>query len=160
MNARSAKSVSPIAAAIAFSLGLLASPAHAQVKVENAWVRGAVPGQMSTGAFLDVTSPGDAKLVKVESPVAAVVEVHVSEMKNDLMTMRAVPSVTLPAGKQVRFAPGGYHIMLMDLKQPVKNGESVPLKLTVEAADGKRETIEVKAQVRGLGTSQQSQHQH
>jgi periplasmic copper chaperone A len=133
--------------------------AHAQVKVDNAWVRGAVPGQMTTGAFLDVTSKSDAKLVKVESPVAAVVEIHSSEMKNDRMTMRAVPSVALPAGKQVRFAPGGYHIMLMDLRQPVKNGEAVPLKLTVESADGKRETLEVKAQVRGLGASQQT-HQH
>jgi copper(I)-binding protein len=81
-------------------------------------------------------------------------------MKNDLMTMRAVPSVALPAGKQVRFAPGGYHIMLMDLKQPVKNGESVPIRLTLEYPDKKRETIEVSAQVRGLGTSQQSKHQH
>jgi len=135
------------------------SLAHAQVKIENAWVRGAVPGQLTTGAFLDVTSQAEAKLVRVESPVAAVVEIHASEMKNGLMTMRAVPTVTLPAGKQVRFAPGGYHIMLMDLKQPVKNGESVPLKLTVEAADGKRETVDVKAQVRGVGTSQQT-HQH
>jgi copper(I)-binding protein len=137
----------------------LAASALAQVKVDNAWVRGAVPGQLTTGAFLDVTSKADAKLVKVESPVAAVVEIHVSEMKNDLMTMRAVPSVALPAGKPVRFGPGGYHIMLMDLKQPVKNGESVPLKLTVEGADGKRETVDVKAQVRGVGTSQTT-HQH
>jgi copper(I)-binding protein len=74
--------------------------------------------------------------------------------------MRAVPTVALPAGKQIRFAPGGYHIMLMDLKQPVKNGDSVPIMLTVEYPDKKRETVEVKAQVRGLGTSQQSQHQH
>ena len=138
---------------------LACTGALAQVKVDNAWVRGAVPGQLSTGAFLDLTSARDVKLIKVESPVAAVVEVHQSEMKNDMMTMHAVPSVPLPAGKLVRFAPGGYHIMLMDLKQPVKNGESVPLKLTVEAADGKRETVEVKAEVRGLGTSPQT-HQH
>ncbi|MEP6701637.1 MAG: copper chaperone PCu(A)C [Betaproteobacteria bacterium] len=133
--------------------------ALAQIRVDNAWVRGAVPGQLSTGAFLDLTSARDVKLIKVESPIAAVVEVHQSEMKNDMMTMHAVPSVALPAGKQVRFAPGGYHIMLMDLKQPVKNGESVPIKLTLEYPDKKRETVEVSAQVRGLGTSQQS-HQH
>jgi copper(I)-binding protein len=138
---------------------LVASIAFAQVKVDNAWVRGAVPGQLSTGAFLDVTSPAAARLVKVESPVAAIAEVHASEMKNGVMTMRAVPSVALPAGKPVRFAPGGFHIMLMDLKQPVKNGEMVPLKLTVEGADGKRETVDVSAQVRGLGTSHQT-HQH
>ena len=145
--------------AVAFASALCAGAlAHAQVKVDNAWVRGAVPGQLTTGAFLDVTSKTGAKLVKVESPIAAVVEIHASETKNNLMTMRAVPSVDLPAGKPVRFAPGGFHIMLMDLKQPVKNGESVPLKLTVEAPDGKQETIDVKAQVRGVGTSQQTHH--
>ena len=140
-------------------LGVTAS-ATAQVKVDNPWVRAAVPGQLSTGAFFDLTSTRDATVVKVESPVAAVVEVHVSEMKGDLMTMRAVPSVALPANKAVRFAPGGYHVMLMDLKQPVKNGESVPLKVTVEYADSKRETIDVKAPVRGVGTSEQHKHQH
>src|SRR5258706_15705809 len=104
-------------AAIALTV-VISSPAFGQVKADNAWVRGAVPGQLSTGAFLDLTSAREASLVKVESPVAGIAEVHVSEMKNDLMTMRAVPKVALPAGKQVRFAPGGYHIMLMDLKQP------------------------------------------
>jgi copper(I)-binding protein len=136
------------------------SLALAEVKVDNAWVRGAVPGQLSTGAFLDVTSNADAKLVKVESPIAAFVEIHVSEMKNDLMTMRAVPAVVLPGGRQVRFAPGGYHIMLMDLKRPIKNGESVPITLTVEYPDNRHESVEVSAQVRGVGTSQQSQHRH
>ena len=150
-----ARALSTLAFAGAMGASALA---HAQVKVDNPWVRGAVPGQLSTGAFLDLTSKSDAKLVKVESPVAAVVEIHASETKNNLMTMRAVPSVDLPAGKQVRFAPGGFHIMLMDLKQPVKNGESVPLRLTVEGADGKRETIDVKAPVRGVGTSQQTHH--
>jgi copper(I)-binding protein len=142
------------ASAIALALALTTASAHAQIKVDNPWVRGAVPGQRATGAFLDITSARDAALVKVESPLAATVAVHAMEMKNNLMTMREVPKLDLPAGKQVRLAPGGFHIMLMDLKQPVKNGETVPLKLTIEYPDKKRETVEVKAQVRGLGTSQ------
>jgi periplasmic copper chaperone A len=142
------------------ALALAAASAHAQVKVDNAWVRGAVPGQLATGAFLDITSTRDAALIKAESPVAATVEVHAMEMKNNLMTMREVPKVDLPAGKQVRLAPGGFHIMLMDLKQPVKNGEMVPLKLTIEYPDKKRETVDVQAQVRGLGTSQEHLHKH
>ena len=146
--------------AFAFALAVVAAPAHAQVKVEKPWVRGAVPGQLATGAFLDITSVKDAALVKAESPVAATVEVHAMEMKNNLMTMREVPKIDLPAGKQVRLAPGGFHIMLMDLKQPVKNGETVPIRLTIEYADKKRETIDVKAPVRGLGTSQEHQHKH
>ena len=141
-------------------LALAAASAHAQVKIANPWVRGAVPGQLATGAFLDITSARDAALVKVESAIAATVEVHAMEMKNNLMTMREVPKIDLPAGKQVRLAPGGFHIMLMDLKQPVKNGETVPLRLTIEYPDKKREVVEVKAQVRGLGTSQEPQHKH
>lgn len=148
------------ASAIALALAAMLAPAHAQIKADNPWVRGAVPGQLATGAFVDLTSSRDAALVKVESPVAASAEVHAMEVKDNLMTMRAVPKLELPAGKQVRLAPGGFHIMLMDLKQPVKNGEMVPLKLTIEYPDKKRETLEVQAQVRGLGTSQEHQHKH
>ena len=152
--------ISAVRSALAAAMLVAAASAFAQVKIDNPWVRAAVPGQLSTGAFFDATSARDASIVKVESPVAGVVEVHVSEMKGDLMTMRAVPSVALPANKAVRFAPGGYHVMLMDLKQPVKNGESVPLKVTVEYPDKKQETIDVKAAVRGVGTSEQHKHQH
>jgi periplasmic copper chaperone A len=146
--------------ATAAALALAAASAHAQVKVDNAWVRGVVPGQLATGAFLDITSTRNAALVKAESPIAATVEVHAMEMQNNVMTMREASKVDLPAGKQVRLAPGGFHIMLMDLKQPLKNGETVPLRLTIEYPDKKRETVEVQAQVRGLGTSQEQQHKH
>jgi len=146
-----------IVRASAIALALAGAPALAQIKVGSPWVRGVVPGQLATGAFLDITSARDAALVKVESPLAATAEVHAMEMKNNLMTMRAVPKLELPAGKQVRLAPGGFHIMLMDLRQPVKNGETVPLKLTIEYPDKTRETLDVKAQVRGLGTTQEPQ---
>jgi periplasmic copper chaperone A len=151
-----------IVRATAVALALAAAPGQvrAQIKVDNPWARGAVPGQLATGVFLDITSARDAVLIKAESAIARTVEVHAMEMKDNLMTMREVPKVDLPAGKQVRLAPGGLHIMLMDLKQPVKNGETVPLKLTIEYPDKKRETVEVQAQVRGLGTSQEHQRQH
>ena len=160
LQRRSVRALDSIAlTAAAVALALATATAQAQVKVDNAWVRGAVPGQLATGAFLDITSARDATLVKAESAIAGSTEVHSMEMKNNLMTMREVPKVDLPAGKQVRFAPGGFHIMLMDLKQPVKNGDTVALKLTIEYADKKRETVDVNAQVRGLGTSQEHQHQ-
>jgi len=148
------------AAALALALALAHAAAPAQVKVDNPWVRGAIPGQVATGAFFDITSGRDATLVKAESPVAAIVEVHEMQMKGNVMTMRPVQRMDLPAGKPVRLAPGGFHLMLLDLKQPVKNGETVPLTLTIEYADKKRETVEVRAEVRGLGTSQEQQHQH
>jgi copper(I)-binding protein len=147
--------------AIPFAMLLLAAVplAHAQVKVETPWVRAAVPGQLSTGAFMDLTSVRDAAIVKVEAAVAGVAEVHTMEMKGNVMTMRAIEKLDLPAGKKVRLAPGGHHLMLMDLKQPVKNGEIVPIKLTIEYADRKQETMLVPAQVRGLGTAPEA-HQH
>jgi len=68
------------------------------------------------------------------------------------MKMRAVPVLELPAGKAVELKPGGYHVMLLDLKQQLKNGDSVALSLVVEGKDGKRETVEIKAPVKPLAT--------
>jgi len=125
----------------------LALPAFAQVTVTDPWVRGTFAGQMATGAFMKLQSAKDAKLIEAASPVAGVVEIHEMAMENNVMRMRAVPSLPLPAGRPVELKPGGYHVMLMDLKQQMKEGEVVPVTLVVETA-GKRETIEVKAPVR------------
>lgn len=126
---------------------LIALPAAAQVTVTDPWVRGTVAGQMATGAFMKLQSAKDAKLLEAASPVAGVVEIHEMAMENNIMRMRAVPALPLPAGRVVELKPGGYHVMLMDLKQQMKEGEVVPVTLVVETA-GKRETIEVKAPVR------------
>jgi hypothetical protein len=126
---------------------LLALPAAAQVTVTDPWVRGTVQGQMATGAFMKLQSANAARLVEASSPVAGVVEIHEMTMQNNVMRMRAVQALDLPAGRAVELKPGGYHVMLMDLKQQMKEGEVVPLTLVVESA-GKRETIEVKAPVR------------
>ncbi len=75
------------------------------------------------------------------------------------MKMRAVSSLELPAGKAVDLKPGGLHVMLMDLKQQMKAGDSVPLTLVIEGKDGKRETVEVKAQVKALGGADHG-HKH
>ncbi|MEO8298253.1 MAG: copper chaperone PCu(A)C [Burkholderiales bacterium] len=130
---------------------LLAGAAQAQVTVTNAWVRGTATGQKTTGAFMTLTAPTDAKLVEVKSPAADIVEVHEMAMDNNVMKMRAVPALALPAGKAVELKPGGFHVMLIDLKQPLKAGDSVPLTLVIEGKDGKRETLAVKAEVRALG---------
>jgi copper(I)-binding protein len=80
-----------------------------------------------------------------------VVEIHEMVMEGTTMKMRAIPGLDLPAGKAVELKPGGYHVMLMDLKAPLKDGESVPLTLVVQGKDGKKETIELKAPVKALG---------
>ena len=126
------------------------SVAHAQTTVAEPWVRSTVAGQKATGAFLQITSAAGGRLVSASSPVAGVVEIHEMAMEGNVMKMRALPKgLDLPAGKAVALKPGGLHVMLMDLKQPLKAGDTVPLSLVVEGAANKRETIEVKATVRG-----------
>ena len=97
----------------------------------------------------------NSKLVSASSPLTPAVEVHEMAMQDNVMKMRQVPAVELPAGKSVELKPGGYHVMLMDLKQQVKEGVTVPLTLVIEGPDGKRESVEVKAPVRALNASAQ-----
>jgi periplasmic copper chaperone A len=137
---------------IASSLLALASHALAQpaVDVKLPWVRATVAQQSATGAFMQLTAASDLRLVSAQSPVAGVVEVHEMAMENQVMKMRAIPHLSLPAGKTVELKPGGYHVMLMDLKAPVKAGETVPLTLVFENASGQRQNLELKAPVRAL----------
>ena len=134
------------------SLAATVHNASAQTVVKEAWVRGTVAQQKATGAFMQLTSTQGGKLVSVASPVAGVVEIHEMSMEGNVMKMRAVAGVDLPAGKPVELKPGGYHVMLMDLKQQAKVGESIALTLVVEGKDGKRETIAVNAPVKALDT--------
>ncbi len=138
-----------------FITGLLAltTAAWAQttVKVEDAWVRGTVATQKATGAFMRLTPSANARLVEAKSSVAGVVEIHEMAMENDVMRMRQVPGLDLAAGRTLELKPGGYHVMLMDLKQPLKAGEQVPITLVFEDAAQKRFTQEIKASVTALG---------
>lgn len=130
----------------------VATAAHAEVKIEEPWVRATVPQQNGTGAFMRLTSSADTRLVQADSPVAKHVEVHEMVMDNNVMKMRQVPEVPLPGGKTVELKPGSYHIMLIDLHGQVKEGENVPLTLTFEDADGKRNTVDLQAPVRPLAS--------
>jgi copper(I)-binding protein len=129
------------------------APALAQVAVSGAWVRGTVAGQKVTGAFMQLTSPVDASLVDAATPAAKFVEIHEMKKEGEMMKMKAVDRVPLPAGKPVDLKPGGYHVMLFDLKAPLKEGDVVPLTLTIEDKAGKKSTVEVKAAVRALTAS-------
>jgi copper(I)-binding protein len=130
---------------LAAALVLAASAAHAQVTVDKPWVRTTVAQQTTTGAFMTITSAQGGKLVSASSPVAASVEVHEMKMDGDVMKMRPVDALALPAGKPVELKAGAYHMMLLGLKAPVKAGDVVPITLVVEDAKGKRQTVEVKA---------------
>lgn len=140
-------------------------PAHAEVTVRDPWVRATVTQQKATGAFMQITSTQDARLVEVQSPVAGVVEIHEMSMEKDVMRMRAMPKgLELPAGKTVELKSGGYHIMLMSLKQQMQEGADVPMTLIVEDKDKKRSSIEIKAPVKPLvaasGMGAMKKHAH
>jgi copper(I)-binding protein len=139
-------------------LALATTPAVAQVTVKDPWVRATVPQQTATGAFMQLNSPADARLLSASSPVAGVVELHEMALDKDVMKMRAVRAIDIPAGKGAELKPGGYHVMLMNLKSQMKEGEVVPITLVVEGKDGKRRTIEVKAPVRPLATPAAGAH--
>ncbi|WP_129932540.1 MULTISPECIES: copper chaperone PCu(A)C [unclassified Pseudomonas] len=138
----------------------LALPALAQTTVSDVWVRASVPHQQSTGAFMVLTASSDSKLVGVASPVAKTVQVHEMTMNGDVMGMREVKAIELPAGKAVTLDPNGLHVMLMGLHNQVKEGDKVPLTLTIEDAKGAKETLEVQAQVRALNADAGGGHDH
>ena len=134
---------------VALAASFIASAAQAQTTVKDPWARATVAQQKASGAFMQLQSVKGGKLVSASSPVAGVVEIHEMTMDGNVMKMRAVPSLDLPAGKPVELKPGGFHVMLMDLKKPLNAGDIVPITLVVESA-GQRETVEVKAAVRPM----------
>ena len=127
----------------------LATCAFAQVplKVEGAWVRSSVPGQQGTGAFMKLTSTQPLQLVGVSTPVAGAADVHEMKMEGDLMTMRPVDKLDLPPGHTVELKPGGYHLMLQDLKKTLSPGATVPLTLVLRDAKGVESKLELKLPV-------------
>lgn len=135
-----------LAAALVFAIGtsLAREPT---VKVDDAWARATVPGQKGSGAFMKLTAKQGTQLVGVSSPVAGVAEVHEMKMDGDVMKMRALAVLDLPAGKAVEFRPGGYHVMLMDLKQPLTVGSKVPLTLMFKDAKGVQSKLELRLPV-------------
>lgn len=139
---------------------LLASVAAyaADIEVKSAWVRGTVPAQTMSAAYMELTSKSGAALIGVTTPVAEDAEVHDMEMEGAVMKMRAVPRLALPAGKAVSLKPGGYHIMLMGLKRPLKPGDRVPITLRIENAKRKTDALIVNAEVRELTESAAPDH--
>ncbi len=127
-----------------------ALPTWAQVKIEDPWARATVPGQKATGVFMRLTATQGSQLVGVSSPVAGVAEVHEMKMDNNVMKMAAVPAIDLPAGKPVALPPGGYHVMLMDLKGPLAKDTSVTLTLKFKDSKGVVSQQEVKLPVKEM----------
>lgn len=119
---------------VALAVSLFAAVAAAQVKVEGAWARPTVAGQQGGGGFLAVTSAAADRLLGASTPAAERVELHSMTMKGDVMEMRQVPAIELPAGRTVKLEPGGLHVMFLGLKQPLAVGSKLPVTLKFEKA--------------------------
>jgi copper(I)-binding protein len=138
---------------------LIAPAVSAQsVKVAGAWVRATAPGQKTAGAYVDLTSDSNAALVAAGSPVAERTELHSMSMDGGVMRMRALPRIDLPAGQTVKLAPGGVHIMLVDIKQALKPGDKVPLVLSVQSSGSALTTLKIEAEVRAAAPGEPHQH--
>lgn len=129
----------------ACSAAALAQPAA--VTATQAWARSTGQGQPNSGAYMALTATVPLVLVGVSSPVAGTTEVHEMKMDGDVMRMRALPSLDLPAGKTVELKPGGLHVMLMGLKAPLAANTSVPLTLTFRDARGQESRLDLQVPV-------------
>jgi copper(I)-binding protein len=135
---------------LVLSCAFWALPVWSQVKVEEPWARATVAGQKSTGVYMKLTAAQATQLVGVSSPVAGVAEVHEMKMENNVMKMSAMPAINLPAGKPVALQPGGYHVMLMDLKGPLAKDSSVSITLQFKDSKGVVSQQEVKLPVKEM----------
>ncbi len=138
----------------AFALAALTStPVLAQqppVTAQNAWARATPPGASTAAVYMTLTSHSADKLMAVSTPAASKAAVHEMSMEGNVMRMRPVEGgLDLPAGKQVKLAPGGYHVMLEGLEGPLKAGQELPVHLTFQNAP----PLDVEAHVRPIGAS-------
>lgn len=148
--------------AAAMLAGLLTGTAHAAelLKVLDPWAKATVPGQKVGGVYMELVARENLRLIGVKSKAAETAEVHQMKMENGMMRMRAVPFLELPAGKPVKLQPGGYHVMLFDLRQSLVAGQRLKLELTVEDASKHQHRVSVNALVRDRDTGTSGKHDH
>lgn len=137
---------------IALALGCIHTSLHAQIHADDVWVRATVSRQQATGGYLRLHAQCNGRLLAATSPVAGLVEIHEMRLEDGVMRMNPVDGLDLRAGTTVELKPGGYHLMLLELKQPLRAGDVVPLSIVVKCDDEEQQTHELKAAVRPLKT--------
>lgn len=146
--------------AVAIAALLCAAQAWAgDVKVSGAWTRATAPGQDGAALQFSITSKKEAQLVAISSPVAGAVEIHSMTHDNGVMKMHAIESLPLPADKAVDLGASGVHVMLLNLKRPLKADESIPFTVTVQFANKHKAKVKAKAEVKPL-TASHDEHEH
>ena len=119
------------------------------IVVRDAWIREPPPRSPAAGYLVIENRGGDlVELVAVATEAAEQTEIHVMEHKDDRMTMRRVAKLQVPAGEEVALKPGGTHLMLMELRQPLRDGDEVELALRF--GDGTERRIQMPVQKKGL----------
>ncbi len=135
---------------IPFLFFLISCQSIAEVSISDAWVRENAPGQKIGAAYMTFKSPENSKLVYVEAPShAGFVEIHSMSMANGIMKMRMLEELSLEANKPVSLKPGSFHLMMMDLKKPLKAGEEVTFRLCFEDNNGKITDQHITVPVKG-----------
>jgi copper(I)-binding protein len=147
-------------AASVLLLSVLTAQAQTAPKVEAAWARPTVNGQSGGGGFLKITG-GNAndRLMSASAGVSKVVELHTMEMDGNVMRMRAIDAIAIPAGSTVELKPGGNHVMFMGLTQTLKAGDRFPLTLRFEKAGEVKVEVQVAAQA-PAGAAPAADHKH
>lgn len=123
------------------------------IEVSHPWARATVATAKSGGAYMVIENEGAApdRLVSVSSPIAKKTHLHTTTMENDIMKMRSVDAVDIPAGGIATLKPGGFHVMFMGLKEPLHEGEMFPLTLTFEKAG----TLEIMVHISEAGAMEE-----
>ncbi|HQR04876.1 MAG: copper chaperone PCu(A)C [Proteobacteria bacterium] len=134
--------------------------AAADLEVNKPWVRATVPGQQTGAAYMQLSSRAGVSIVGVSSTLAGAAEFHAMSLEGGVMKMRGLSRLDVPPGKALTLSPGGYHLMLMELRQPLRPGATVPIVLQVKGSDGKVETVGVSAEVRDFGNAPPSDEHH
>lgn len=135
--------------ALIVALAFAASPALAQVSIDQPWIRATPPGAKVAGGFMTVVNKGALpdRLIGAASPVAERIELHVHVHEAGVMKMKQVPGLDIPADGRFVLKPGGAHLMFFDVKRPIKQGETIPVTLKFEKAG----EMKVAYPVAGLG---------
>lgn len=118
-----------------------------EIMVTDNWVRATAEGQEVGAAYMTITSASDTNLVKVESAVSDSVEIHNMSMENGVMKMRMLESLALKANTPNKLAPGGFHLMLFDLKKPLIAGEQVTFNLHFQNQAGNESVVVVSSPI-------------
>ncbi|WP_047550821.1 copper chaperone PCu(A)C [Methylotenera sp. G11] len=129
------------------------------VSIENAWVRATAPGQDVGAAYMTFASKQDVTLIRIESDATKSVEIHSMSMQNGVMKMRMLDTLPIKAGKPYTLEPGGFHLMLFDLKKPLTAGQHVNFELTFKSGNAEFKQ-QIKAPVKAPGSDESGGTDH